>query len=196
MSVEKVRAYLTPYGVAQRIRELEVSSATVELAAAALGVAPARIAKTLSFKVGERPILVVAAGDARINNSKYKHFFGVKARMLTPEEAVEHIGHAVGGVCPFALPEDVSVYLDESLRQFETVFPAVGSAASAIELTCPELERCCGERFCRWVDVAGRRHKRRTLWQKFYTRRTSIWTAPLPPCRRRRPGCAVRKPAS
>lgn len=102
MSVEKVRAYLTPYGVAQRIRELEVSSATVELAAAALGVAPARIAKTLSFKVGERPILVVAAGDARINNSKYKHFFGVKARMLTPEEAVEHIGHAVGGVCPFA----------------------------------------------------------------------------------------------
>ena len=153
MSVEKVRAYLTPYGVTQRIRELEVSSATVELAAAALGVAPARIAKTLSFKVGERPILVVAAGDARIDNSKYKHFFGVKARMLTPEEAVEHIGHAVGGVCPFALPEDVSVYLDESLRRFETVFPAVGSAASAIELTCPELERCCGERFCRWVDL-------------------------------------------
>ena len=130
MSVEKVRAYLTPYGVAQRIRELEVSSATVELAAAALGVAP-----------------------ARIDNSKYKHFFGVKAKMLTPEEAVEHIGHAVGGVCPFALPEDVSVYLDESLRRFETVFPAVGSAASAIELTCPELERCCGERFCRWVDL-------------------------------------------
>ena len=123
MSVEKVRAYLTPYGVTQRIRELEVSSATVELAAAALGVAPARIAKTLSFKVGERPILVVAAGDARIDNSKYKHFFGVKAKMLTPEEAVERIGHAVG------------------------------SAASAIELTCPELERCCGERFCRWVDL-------------------------------------------
>lgn len=100
MSVEKVRAYLTPYGVAQRIRELEVSSATVELAAAALGVAPARIAKTLSFKVGERPILVVAAGDARIDNSKYKHFFGVKAKMLTPEEAVEHIGHAVGAYVP------------------------------------------------------------------------------------------------
>ena len=123
MSVEKVRAYLTPYGVTQRIRELEVSSATVELAAAALGVVPARIAKTLSFKVGERPILVVAAGDARIDNGKYKHFFGVKAKMLTPEEAVERIGHAVG------------------------------SAASAIELTCPELERCCGERFCRWVDL-------------------------------------------
>lgn len=132
MSVEKVRAYLTPYGVAQRIRELEVSSSTVELAAAALGV---------------------AAGDARIDNSKYKHFFGVNAKMLTPEEAVERIGHAVGGVCPFALPEDVSVYLDESLWRFETVFPAVGSAASAIELTCPELERCCGERFCRWVDL-------------------------------------------
>ena len=151
MSVEKVRAYLTPYGVAQRIRELEVSSATVELAAAALGVAPARIAKTLSFKVGERPILVVAAGDARIDNSKYKHFFGVKARMLTPEEAVELIGHAVGGVCPFALPEDVSVYLDESLRRFETVFPAVGSAASAIELTCPELEEYSGS--LEWIDI-------------------------------------------
>ena len=151
MSVEKVRAYLTPYGVAQRIRELEVSSATVELAAAALGVAPARIAKTLSFKVGERPILVVAAGDARIDNSKYKHFFGVKARMLTPEEAVERIGHAVGGVCPFALPENVSVYLDESLRRFETVFPAVGSAASAIELTCPELEEYSGS--LEWIDI-------------------------------------------
>ena len=151
MSVEKVRAYLTPYGVTQRIRELEVSSATVELAAAALGVAPARIAKTLSFKVGERPILVVAAGDARIDNSKYKHFFGVKAKMLTPEEAVEHIGHAVGGVCPFALPEDVSVYLDESLRRFETVFPAVGSAASAIELTCPELEEYSGS--LEWIDI-------------------------------------------
>ena len=109
MSVEKVRAYLEPYGVTDRIREFDVSSATVELAALAVGVEGARIAKTLSFKVGERPILVVAAGDARIDNIKYKHFFGVKARMLTPEEAVEHIGHAVGGVCPFALPEDVSV---------------------------------------------------------------------------------------
>ena len=152
MSVEKVRAYLTPYGVTQRIRELEVSSATVELAAAALGVAPARIAKTLSFKVGERPILVVAAGDARIDNSKYKHFFGVKAKMLTPEEAVEHIGHAVGGVCPFALPEDVSVYLDESLRRFETVFPAAGSSNSAVEMTCDELERYASN-FAAWVDV-------------------------------------------
>ena len=151
MSVEKVRAYLTPYGVAQRIRALEVSSAMVELAAAALGVAPARIAKTLSFKVGERPILVVAAGDARIDNSKYKHFFGVKAKMLTPEEAVEHIGHAVGGVCPFALPEDVSVYLDESLRRFETVFPAVGSPSSAIELNLDELYKYSNA--LEWIDV-------------------------------------------
>ena len=147
MSVEKVRAYLEPFGVSDRIREFDVSSATVELAAVAVGVEPARIAKTLSFKLGE------AAGDAKIDNSKYKHFFGMKAKMLTPEEAVERIGHAVGGVCPFALPEDVKTYLDESLRRFDTVFPAVGSAASAIELTCDQLERCCGGNFVAWVDV-------------------------------------------
>lgn len=151
MSVEKVRAYLTPYGVTQRIRELEVSSATVELAAAALGVAPARIAKTLSFKVGERPILVVAAGDARIDNGKYKHFFGVKAKMLTPEEAVERIGHAVGGVCPFGVKEGVEVYLDRSMDRFETVLPAAGSSNSCIELTLPELEKFSGAKG--WVDV-------------------------------------------
>ena len=145
MSVEKVRAYLEHFGVSDRIREFDVSSATVELAAVAVGVEPARIAKTLSFKLGEDPILVVTAGDAKIDNSKYKHFFGMKAKMLTPEEAVERIGHAVGGVCPFALPEDV--------KTFDTVFPAVGSAASAIELTCGELERCCGTNFVSWVDV-------------------------------------------
>ena len=138
MSVEKVRAYLEPYGVADRIREFDVSSATVELAALA---------------VGEDPILVVAAGDAKVDNSKYKHFFGVKAKMLTADEAVTRIGHAVGGVCPFALPEDVKTYLDVSLKRFDTVFPAVGSAASAIELTCDELERCCGKNFTQWVDV-------------------------------------------
>ena len=138
MSVEKVREYLTPYGVADRMREFEVSSATVELAALAVGVEGARIAKTLSFKV---------------DNSKYKHFFGAKAKMLTAEEAVERIGHAVGGVCPFALPEDVKTYLDVSLKRFETVFPAVGSAASAIELSCDELEHCCGSNFVQWVDV-------------------------------------------
>ena len=101
----------------------------------------------------DKPIIIVVAGDAKVDNSRYKAQFHTKAKMLTPEQAVEMTGHAVGGVCPFALPEDVSVYLDESLRRFETVFPAVGSAASAIELTCPELERCCGERFCRWVDL-------------------------------------------
>ena len=153
MSVEKVREYLQPYGVADRIREFEVSSATVELAAEAVGVEGARIAKTLSFRVGEDPILVVAAGDAKIDNSKYKHYFHAKARMLTPDEAVERIGHAVGGVCPFALPGDVKTYLDISLRRFATVFPAVGSAASAIELSCEELETCCGPNFTAWVDV-------------------------------------------
>ena len=167
MSVEKVRAYLEPFGVSDRIREFDVSSATVELAAVAVGVRaamhtpcavavgvePARIAKTLSFRLGDAPILVVTAGDAKIDNSKYKHFFGMKAKMLTPEEAVERIGHAVGGVCPFALPEDVKTYLDRSLRRFDTVFPAVGSAASAIELTCDQLERCCGANFAGWVNV-------------------------------------------
>ena len=148
MSVEKVRAYLEPYGVTDRIREFDVSSATVELAALAVGVEGARIAKTLSFKVGEDPILIVAAGDAKVDNSKYKHFFGAKAKMLTAEEAVERIGHAVGGVCP-----DVKTYLDVSLKRFDTVFPAVGSAASAIELTCDELEHCCGRNFVQWVDV-------------------------------------------
>ena len=151
MSVEKVRAYLEHFGVAGRIREFDVSSATVELAAVAVGVEPARIAKTLSFKLGDAPILVVAAGDAKIDNSKYKHFFGMKAKMLTPEEAVERIGHAVGGVCPFALPEDVKVYLDVSMKRFETVFPACGSSNSAIELTIPELEEY--SKFDEWVDV-------------------------------------------
>lgn len=153
MSVEKVREYLKPYGVADRIREFDVSSATVELAAVAVGVEPARIAKTLSFKVDDAPILIVAAGDAKVDNSKYKHFFHTKAKMLTHDEAAERIGHAVGGVCPFALPVDVKTYLDESLRRFDTVFPAVGSAASAIELTCDELEHCCGESFVQWVDL-------------------------------------------
>ena len=153
MSVEKVREYLKAYGVEDRIREFDISSATVELAAVAVGVEGARIAKTLSFKVGEEPILIVAAGDAKVDNSKYKHFYGTKAKMLTHEEAVERTGHAVGGVCPFALPADVKTYLDESLRRFETVFPAVGSSASAIELTCDELQHCCGENFVQWVDV-------------------------------------------
>ena len=152
MSVEKVREYLMPYGVADRMREFEVSSATVELAALAVGVEGARIAKTLSFKVGEDPILIVAAGDAKVDNSRYKAQFHTKAKMLTHEEAHTLIGHDVGGVCPFALPEDVKVYLDVSLKRFDTVFPAAGSDNSAVEMTCDELERYASN-FVEWVDV-------------------------------------------
>ena len=152
MSIQKVRAYFEQFGIADRIREFEVSSATVELAAVAVGVEGARIAKSLSFKVDDQPIIIVVAGDAKVDNSRYKAQFHTKAKMLTHEEAHTLIGHDVGGVCPFALPEDVSVYLDESLRRFETVFPAAGSANSAIELTCGELERCSSN-FTAWVDV-------------------------------------------
>ena len=151
MSIEKVRAYFETLGIADRIQEFPVSSATVELAAQALGVAPARIAKTLSFKLDERTVLVVAAGDAKIDNPKYKAAFGGKAKMLTPEEAVERVGHAVGGVCPFAVNDGVEVYLDESLRRFDTVFPAAGSSNSAIERTCDELAQYA--KSDKWVDV-------------------------------------------
>ena len=151
MSIEKVRAYFSQFGMEDRILEFPVSSATVELAALAVGCAPQRIAKTLSFMVGERPILIVAAGDAKIDNPKYKARFSQKARMLSFDQAAELIGHAVGGVCPFAVKEGVRVYLDESLKRFETVFPACGSSNSAIELTIPELERYSG--FEAWVDV-------------------------------------------
>ena len=151
MSIERVRAYFRSYGIEDRIQELDHSSATVSLAAEALGTEPCRIAKTLSFLVNGSPILIVAAGDARIDNAKYKAFFGTKAKMLSPEEAVELVGHAVGGVCPFAVNDSVTVYLDQSLRRFSTVFPACGSANSAIELTIPELEQYSGYR--EWVDV-------------------------------------------
>lgn len=124
MSIQKVRAYMEPLGIADRIREFDVSSATVELAAVAVGVEGARIAKSLSFKVNEEPIIIVAAGDAKVDNAKYKAQFHTKAKMLTHEEAHTLIGHDVGGVCPFALPENVKVYLDVSLKRFETVFPA------------------------------------------------------------------------
>ncbi len=140
MSIERVRAYFETKGMADRIREFPVSSATVELAALALGCEGARIAKTLSFSLGERTLLIVAAGDAKIDNRKYKERFGGKAKMLPFEEVEARVGHAVGGVCPFAVNEGVSVYLDSSLLRFETVFPACGSANSAIELTVPELE--------------------------------------------------------
>ena len=151
MSIEKVKAYFAEYGMENRILEFPVSSATVELAAQALNCEPKRIAKTLSFRVGEQAILVVAAGDARVDNAKYKNRFGVKAKMLSHEEAAEMIGHAVGGVCPFAVKEGVAVYLDESLKRFPTVFPAAGSSNSAIELTIAELETY--SRFTDWVDV-------------------------------------------
>lgn len=151
MSVEKVREYLKGYGVADRMQEFTVSSATVELAAVAVGVEPARIAKTLSFYVDETPILIVAAGDAKVDNSKYKHFFHTKAKMLTPDQVVDMIGHAVGGVCPFAVKEGVSVYLDESLKRFETVYPAAGSSNSAVRLSIADLEQCSG--YLQWIDV-------------------------------------------
>ncbi|HIX95788.1 MAG TPA: YbaK/EbsC family protein [Candidatus Gemmiger excrementipullorum] len=151
MSLEKVKDYFARYGLQGRVQEFPVSSATVELAAQALQCEPCRIAKTLSFLVGETPVLIVAAGDAKIDNPKYKAQFGTKAKMLTPEQAQTLVGHAVGGVCPFAVNPGVAVYLDVSLRRFETVFPACGSANSAIELTIPELEQYSG---CKqWVDV-------------------------------------------
>ena len=153
MSIEKVRAYFTQAGIENRILEFPVSSATVELAALALNTEPCRIAKTLSFAIGERTVLVVTAGDAKVNNGKFKARFGVKAKMLSREEAEEKIGHAVGGVCPFAVKEGVEVYLDESMKRFETVFPACGSSNSAIELTIPELETY--SRFIDWVDVCN-----------------------------------------
>lgn len=151
MAIEKVKEYFKQYGMADRIRELDASSATVELAAQALGCEPCRIAKTLSFMAADGPILIVAAGDAKIDNPRYKAQFGVKAKMLAPDEAETLVGHAVGGVCPFGINPGVTVYLDESLKRFDTVFPACGSGNSAIELTLPELERYSG--FTSWVDV-------------------------------------------
>ena len=151
MSIERVRPYLAKWGVEDRIQEFSVSSATVELAALAVDVEPARIAKSLSFKLEERTIIVVAAGDAKVDNGKYKAAFGGKAKMLTADEVVERIGHAVGGVCPFAVNAGVEVYLDVSMQRFETVYPAAGSSNSAVELTCEELERFSGA--VRWVDV-------------------------------------------
>ena len=151
MSIDRVRTYFKQYDMEDRIQEFPVSSATVELAAAALNCQPQRIAKTLSFLVGGHAVLVVAAGDARIDNAKYKARFGTKARMLSLEEAETMTGHAVGGVCPFAVNQGTEVYLDQSLKRFETVFPACGSANSAIELSIPELEQYSG--YVDWVDV-------------------------------------------
>ncbi len=151
MSIMRVREFFRAFGMEQRVLEFDQSSATVALAAQALGVAEARIAKTLSFRVREDTVLIVMAGDARVDNPKYKARFGAKAKMLAHDEAAALVGHAVGGVCPFAVNDGVQVYLDESLRRFQTVFPACGSANSAIELTIPELEQYAAP--VGWVDV-------------------------------------------
>lgn len=151
MSIERVREYFRGLGMEDRVMEFATSSATVELAAQTVGVIPARIAKTLSFKKGDGAFLVVTAGDAKVDNKGFKAEFGLKAKMLTPEEAVELVGHAVGGVCPFAVNDGVEVYLDESMKRFDTVFPACGSSNSAIELTCDELYQLSGA--LKWVNV-------------------------------------------
>ena len=154
MSVEKVREFFKQYNKESQIVEHELSSATVELAAKAIGVIPARIAKTLSFKnkEGDNAILIVTAGDAKIDNKKFKMEFGYKAKMLTPEEVLEFIGHGIGGVCPFAIRNDkVKVYLDVSMKRFSTMFPAAGSSNSSIELTCDEIERFSNAE--KWIDV-------------------------------------------
>ena len=151
MAIEKVRAYFEQFGIANRIKEFHESSATVELAAHALCTEPCRIAKTLSFMLGDKAILIVTAGDAKIDNHKYKSFFGAKAKMLKPKEVNDLIGHGIGGVCPFGINDGVTVYLDESLKRFGTVFPACGSSNSAIELSIPELEKYSN--FVEWIDV-------------------------------------------
>lgn len=151
MSFEIAKSHLEKFGLEDRIQEFEVSSATVDLAAQAVGCEPARIAKTLSFLVDGRAVLIVAAGDAKVDNPRYKNEFHTKAKMLTPDEVTELVGHSVGGVCPFGVKEGVRVFLDESLKRFETVYPACGSANSAVGLTIPELEQCSG--FEGWIDV-------------------------------------------
>lgn len=151
MSIDKVREYFRTFGIDDQILEFDVSSATVELAAQAVGCEPALICKSLSFKIDERTILILAAGDAKVDNKKYKACFGAKAKMLSPDEVVERIGHAIGGVCPFAVNEGVEVYLDDSMKRFEYVYPAAGSSNSAIKLSLSELEKYSNYR--KWVDV-------------------------------------------
>ena len=152
MSVETVREYFKQYGMEDRVLEFELSSETVELAARAAGTEPCRIAKTMSFMVDGAPILILLAGDVKVDNRKFKDTFHTKAKMLTGDQLLELVGHPHGGVCPFAIKEGVRVYLDESLKRFETVFPAAGSDNSAIELSIPELEQTSG--YTEWVDVS------------------------------------------
>ena len=152
MSVASVREYLKKFNLDSKVEEFEESSATVELAAHAAGVIPAMIAKTLSFKVGEQAVLIVTSGDTKVDNRKFKDKFGVKAKMLTPDEVIEYTGHAIGGVCPYANPEGkVKVYLDESMKRFEMALPAAGSSASCVRLTIEELERSCPG--AEWADI-------------------------------------------
>ena len=152
MSVENVRAYLDRWNRGKDVVEMNISTATVELAAAALKVIPARIAKSITLRrEGGAPMIVVTSGDMKIDNKKFRHHFGFKPRMLSHEEALEHTGHAIGGVCPFALPQEISVYLDNSMKRFQTIFPACGSSNSLIELTPPELEEY--SQSSGWVDV-------------------------------------------
>ena len=151
MSFEKAMAYLKEKGMEDRVQTFEVSSATVELAAKAVGCEPERIAKTLSFLVNEKAVLIVAAGDAKVDTRKYKEAFHPTAKMRPPEQVTELVGHQVGGVCPFGVKEGTEVYLDESLKRFPVVYPACGSANSAVKLTVPELESCSG--YLSWVDV-------------------------------------------
>lgn len=151
MAIEKVMEYFEKLGVADKIKQFDVSSATVELAAKALGCEGARIAKTLSFLVDGSAVLIVTAGDMRIDNHKFKEFFHAKAKMLTPAEVDELIGHSVGGVCPFAVNDGCKVYLDESLKRFDIVYPAAGNAASAVELSPEELEKYSNS--LGWIDV-------------------------------------------
>lgn len=151
MSLEKVKEYFKQYNIENRIKELDETSATCFLAAKALGTEERRIAKSMGFLVKDTPIIIVTSGDMKIDNSKYKHLFSVKAKMLTAEELIEFIGHPAGGVCPFAVKENVKIYLDISLQRFQTVFPACGSINSAIELTIPELEKY--SHFEKWIDV-------------------------------------------
>ena len=152
MSIEKGREYFRQFGMEDRVQDFEVSSATVELAAQALGVEGARIAKTLSFMVDEQPILILMAGDVKVDNSKYKAQFNKKAKMMSPEQLEEFVGHQIGGVCPFGIKDGVDVYLDTSMKRFKTVFPAVGSSNSAIELTIEELEKYSN--YKEWIDVS------------------------------------------
>ena len=152
MSLEKVKEYFKQYNMDHKILQFEGDTSTVSLAAACLGVTEGEIAKSLSFKLNDQPIIIVMKGDSKVDNSKYKQYFGVKAKMLTPDEVIELIGHMVGGVCPFAINEGVTVYLDESLKQYEYVYPACGSCDSCIKLTIAELEKYSG--YKTWIDVS------------------------------------------